>query len=122
MDIYKGIFWWIGSQLICRKVMCDSDGLPLEAVEFTSKSGDNFNHKAEWEKFSKKITDGNPYNYYPRGRVEIKRGKATVYLNPALNRPEVTRMIHSEFGLDALSAVVIKNDGSAHYETLSEKE
>ena len=93
MNTYKGIFWWIDDRLLCRKVHCDENGTPLETAEFTSKSGDNFNHKAEWEKLSKKITGGNPYNYYPRGRVEIKRGKATVYLNPVLNRREVTREI-----------------------------
>ena len=73
MRIYKGIFWWIDDRLICRKVLCDKDGLPLETTEFTSKNGDNFNHKAEWERLPKKITGGKAYNYYPRGRVEIKQ-------------------------------------------------
>ena len=120
MSLSKGIFWWIDEHLFCRKVSCDANGMSLEAADFTSKSGDNFNHKAEWEKLPKKMTGGKPYDYDPRGRVEIKRDKVTVYLNPILNRREVLEKIESEFGLKVLSVVVIKNDGSAHYRALSD--
>ena len=120
MNIYKGVFWWIDEQLLCRKVLCDENGVPLEEAEFTSKSGDNFNHQAEWQKLPRTITGGKPYNYYPRGRVEIKRGKATVYLNPVLNCQEVIEKITLEFGLNTLSTVAVKSDGAAHYQALSE--
>ena len=59
MELYKGIFWYINNHLLCRKVRCDSAGNPLESVDFTSKSGDNFNHKAEWKNMSKKSPAGN---------------------------------------------------------------
>ena len=52
---------------------CNSDGMALEHVEYSSKSRNNFNHKAEWSKLPKSVTNGQPYNYYPRGRVEIKK-------------------------------------------------
>lgn len=60
--VYKGIFWWIDGELVCRKVLCDENGTSLEPVEFTAKSGDNFNHKAEWEKLPRAVTGGKPYN------------------------------------------------------------
>ena len=85
MKIYKGIFWFIHDELIVRKVMCDKDGNALEYAEFSSKRGSNFNHKKEWSKLSKNITSGKAFNYYPRGRVEVRRNEATIYLNPTLN-------------------------------------
>ena len=49
MSLYKGIFWFDPKrgELIIRKVACDHNGTALEAVEYSSKSDDNFNHKAE---------------------------------------------------------------------------
>lgn len=118
MKIYRGIFWWIDNRLVCRKVWCSQKGVPLEGADFTSKSGESFNHKAEWRLLPKEITGRKPYNYYPRGRVEIKRGRAVIYLNPVLNREEVLNKIYQEFGLEKLSYVSVKCDGSAHYQAL----
>ena len=116
--MYKGIFWYDPAEkkLIVKKVACDPDGVALEPVEYSSKSGDNFNHKAEWTRLPRSITNGNPYNYYPRGRVEIKKGKATVYLNPILNEPGATDLIKAEFDLGG-EALLLRyiSDGSEHY-------
>ncbi len=117
--LYKGIFWYnpIEKKLIVKKVACDRNGIAVEEVEYSSKSGDNFNHKAEWAKLPRSITNGQPYNYYPRGRVEIKNGKATVYLNPILNdNPCVMDMINDEFGLNCKTLLPrFVPDGSEHY-------
>lgn len=51
------------------------------------------------------ITHGKEYNYYPRGRVEIKGGKAVIYLNPALNSEEMLAELTRLFGLDELDFV-----------------
>lgn len=118
MTLYKGIFWYDPSQgrLIVKKVACNENGAALEAVEYSSKSGDNFNHQAEWAKMPKSVTGGHPYNYYPRGRVEVKKNKATVYLNPVLNTPRVVELIDVEFGLcNGTISVRTVPDGSSHY-------
>ena len=117
----KGIFWIINNELFSVTVECDITGTPLEFVEFSAKSGNNFNHKAEWEKFSKKTTNGKPYNYYRRGRVEIKNNKATIYLNSRSNNTEIQRKIVSAFGLENLKTI-FKSDGSAHYQALIDNE
>jgi hypothetical protein len=64
MSLYKGIFWFAPNrgQLIVRKVACDHNGSALEAVEYSSKLGDNFNHKVEWAKLPREVTEGHPYN------------------------------------------------------------
>ena len=45
----KGIFWWKnsgaeGTELITVSVVCDKNGDSQEPVQFSSKSGNNFNH------------------------------------------------------------------------------
>lgn len=116
---YKGIFWYSpkANALICKKVFCDDRGAALENVEYTPKSGENFNHETEWQKIPRSITDGKAYNYYPRGRVEIKNGKATIYLNPVLKTEAIQKMIISEFHLIKENINVrFVSDGSLHYD------
>lgn len=118
MIIYKGIFWYIPIEhkLIAVKVACDENGNTLANTSYSSKSRENFNHKTEWSKLHKSITNNKPYNYYPRGRVEIKKGKATIFFNPVLNRFDVHDLIMNEFDL-AGKRIIIKEvaDGSKHY-------
>ena len=68
-------------RFIIVAIPCDRNGVTNETVAFSAKSGESFNHKTEWSKLDKSITQGKPFNYYPRGRVEIRNGKATIFLN-----------------------------------------
>ncbi len=119
----KGIFWCKNSgakavEFIIISAECDSDGNPKEQAIFSSKSGENFNHQAEWARLSHNVTEGHPFNYYPRGRVEIQNGKAIIFLNPTINKEKVIRKIIEAFELvtsDELKAIRIKGDGSNHY-------
>lgn len=122
-SFYKGVFWYIPDKgdLIVKKVACDNNGTAMELTEYSSKSGDNFNHKIEWSKLLHSTTKGKPYNFYPRGRVEIKRGTAIVYLNPALKEPRIEEKIKSEFSLlDEAINIRFVADGSFHYEYFAE--
>ena len=40
-----------------------------------------------------------PYNYFPRGRVELRHGKAVIYLNPTICTPEMYARIRQAFSL-----------------------
>lgn len=119
----KGIFWCDSfgcdsPHLIVVSVKCDADGKSDRPIDFSSKSGQNFNHKAEWQKLSRSVTRGQPFNYYPRGRVEIKNRKATIYLNPDLNNTVVLNKIIENFELknqQGLKSIAVKSDGSSHY-------
>ena len=120
----KGIFWCIDADtpdphLITVSVSCNADGDADSSAVFSSKSGENFNHKAEWEKLDKSVRNGFAYNYYPRGRVEVKNGKATIFLNPDINQEHILRLVFETFELrlsDELKTVVVKSDGSRHYQ------
>ena len=119
----KGIFWCDSfgrdsPHLIVVSVKCDADGKSDRPIDFSSKSGQNFNHKAEWQKLSRSVTRGQPFNYYPRGRVEIKNRKATIYLNPDLSNTVVLNKIIENFELknqQDLKSIAVKSDGSSHY-------
>lgn len=112
----KGLFWFVNSELITKFVECNAEGMALEDVEYTSKSGENFNHKIEWENLSKEITKGKEYNYFPRGRVEINKGKITIFLNPDINSEDVINKVIEEFELQDIENIRIVTDGSRHYE------
>lgn len=125
MSVYKGIFWYVPHEkrLITVKVKCDRNGVALENANYSSKSGENFNHKAEWAKFSKSITKSYPFNYYPRGRVEVKNGKVKIFMSPVLCRFDVFGLIMETFELNN-DDVTIREiaDNSKHYEYLTDFE
>ena len=127
--MYKGIFWFCRDaagtwKALAVKVPCGRDGTALFPIRYSSKAGENFNHKAEWERLGHKITGGRPYNYYPRGRVEIRKGRITVYIPPSLFREDILSVIFQEFGLNGEAAgrsIRVKADGSAHYQYQTEE-
>ena len=125
----KGLFWLVKNddekfELFCVKILCYRDGESLERIETGVCESEKLNHERAWSKLDKAVTQGKPYNYYPRGRVEIKKGKATVYLNPTLNEEAIVEKICRSFGLTRENGIVdirIKNDNSWHYRFLMEK-
>ena len=116
----KGIFWFV-------KESSDNDfriitlTISPEDSEFTgnSKNGQTYNHKLSWnlitENESREIKK-QEWNYFPRGRVEITRNKAAVYLNPVLNEEKYQKEITAAFDLSSLNVRFI-SDGSEHYKS-----
>ena len=115
--MFKGIFWLRvpEQELIVKNVSCDAMGTALESVTYSSKSGDNFNHKTEWDGFSKRITGGRPYNYYPRGRVEVRNGRYRIFVSPYIGADaELIELVLQEFELKDMEGE-IHIDNSWHY-------
>ena len=118
--IKKGLFWRVDDSIITVAVECDENGNALEDVEYSSKSGDNFNHNAEWAKLPRSVTGGHDFDYYPRGRVEIKNGKATLWIPPSLE--SAVEVIKTEFGLTFADVdFEYKLDHSLHYDPKCER-
>ena len=121
----KGIFWIVdrdnldnnGNYLF--RILCSASGDILEVLsgEGISKNGKNYNHKKIWDSLSKDYTLGKPFDYFPRGRVEIANNKVRVYLNPIINIDEIQEYIKKEFGLDSkeIKKIDFISDGSNHY-------
>ena len=119
MNCYKGLFWLIDERLICKRIRCDLSGIILDSNEMlTAINGKNDNHKIVWDTLPHSVTHGKSYNYYPRGRVEIRNGVAVIFLNPQLCTDDVIEMVKTEFYLSdesGIKDVKIKADGSKHY-------
>ncbi len=116
---FKGIFWIKpGGELLVLKVKCDSYGNLLEDIppDMLSKSGGNFNHQNTWNALPKSVTGNKEYNFFPRGRAEIRNGKAIIFTNYITE--ELKQKITDAFYLTAengIGQVIFKIDNSSHY-------
>ena len=129
--MYKGVFWcnmlWFDDDMFYHnllpvRVKCDGDGTALEECTYSSKSGNNFNHKIEWEKMreTESVCRKHPFNYYPRGRVEVKNDSIKIFANPVIIDDEKAReLIIEAFELteykDSINWIA---DNSKHYHYL----
>lgn len=59
------------------------------------------------------------YDYYPRGRVVVRNGTATVFLNRHIATDEVLATINQVFGL---TSPKVHAEGSRHYECYIDKD
>jgi hypothetical protein len=126
----KGLFWLIpdehGEQkLLTFAFACDNNGVLTEThPAYNSRKGDSFTHERSWAMASADASReirSKAWNYYPRGRVEIKNNRVIVYCNPGiLDWEKFCYTILGEFDLYRVNDVVIefKADGSKHYEYL----
>ncbi len=123
--LYKGVFWIkdlsdiYASKDLFFKIQCKSEGeSDIITSDGASKTGNTYNHERLWATLSKKLTDGKPFNYYPRGRVEIKNGIVDIYVNPNLYTDEVKNILISEYHLNAMNGIKkirFHTDNSEHY-------
>ena len=121
----KGLFWVIDEsgerQLVTFAAECDQNGVVIDnQFTYNSRKGDSFAHKNAWQIAAKdypREIRNKPWNYFPRGRVEITNGKATVYFNPVLaDWPEFEESMIGEFEIESFSVRFIP-DHSRHYES-----
>lgn len=107
----RGVFWLIDGVLKCYPF----DGSITEGI---TKSGNSYNHKKLWEHIRSQGCN-KPFDYYPRGRVEISsKGKAIVYMSPHIGK-EYTAQVCAAFELD--DEPVVKFDHSEHYHCYLDK-
>lgn len=103
----RGVFWVIDGELLFYPFRPDAHDGPGVA-----KSGNTFNHKALWNSLS---ISSKPYNYYPRGRVDVSnKGNAVIYLNPVINTETLIEKIKHDFGIRD-DAFLVRQDYSDHY-------
>jgi hypothetical protein len=132
IELNKGIFWIKNldnidsNKNLCFTIPSDINGNTLIDIDgnYISKNGETFNHEKTWSQLPKDITEGKPFNYFPRGRVEINNGKAIIYLNPNINDEEVKEFIINEFNLyphNGIKSVRMISDGSEHYKCYLDK-
>lgn len=106
--MYKGVFW-----IITQNRSTSLLAFPFKGDETVgvAKSGDTFNHELLWNSLKPKMKQ--PFNYYPRGRVDFNSfGEATIYLSPCISRSWIPR-IQKAFDLECEPK--IRWDFSEHY-------
>ena len=106
----RGVFWVIDDELMDDYIVAEI--FVERASVGLSKSGTNYNHKLLWEHV-KPPGCNKPYNYYPRGRVEISnKGKPVIYMNKNIGEDAVERILKI---FDISEHPKIHYDGSEHY-------
>lgn len=109
----RGIFWFI-PQEDYKIIYID---IPEDNFIGNSKNGLTYTHEKTWANLVYRepaYIRNKPWNYYPRGRVEIINNKARVYLNPNINIEECQKEIINKFNLYKIPVKFI-SDGSKHY-------
>jgi len=122
----KGIFWVknienIEENIIFLKTPCDVYGNTIfdSSVSYTSSDGLSFNHKKSWDLLTKELTENKPFDYYPRGRVEIRNGTAYIYCNPVICTDFLKEWAKKTYNLtlkSGIKEIKLKPDFSTHYQ------
>lgn len=128
-QLSKGIFWItdlsdIESSGIYFDIPCNVNGDPDCIDELNAKNGKTYNHERTWQLLDSKITHNKPYNYFPRGRVEIANGKATIFANPNICNEELVSWCKQVFNLTEINGIKkirLIADGSEHYQCYLDK-
>lgn len=108
----RGVFWLIEGQLLAYPF----DGSHPKGI---AKSGNTYNHKKLWDSL-KPAGRHVPFDYYPRGRVEItNQGEPVIYMSPHIGKEWIPQiMMQFEIGQEP----VIRYDHSVHYRCHLDKE
>ena len=97
----KGPFWVAGEEILSYPVEVSTQPPP--------------SHKEIW-KFVNKKYKRKPWNYFPRGRVEIRNQKAIIFANPdCFVYENFENEIRNKFELENIQ-INLKADNSAHYQ------
>ena len=118
--LYRGIFWikdldnLENNSKFLIKIETNENGDALNyPFPLNSKKHNNYVHIKTWPLLPINLTNNKSFDYYPRGRVEIKNGDKMLYLNPILYKEEVINYIKKEFHLTGFVKVI--PDFHEHY-------
>ena len=123
LELYSGVFWIKDidnpDTTLFFKIPTDISGeVNKEGLNLNAKSGITYNHEKLWKELPKSLTNNKTFDYYPRGRVQIKNGVADIFLNPNLLKDDIKKLIVNEFNLysvNGIKKVRFHADYSEHY-------
>ena len=117
--LYRGIFWikdldnLENNSDYLFKIQTNENGDALNyPFPLNSKNGNDYVHKETWFMLPFNLTKNKPFDYYPRGRVEIKHKEVLLYINPVLNEDRIIDYLKKEFCLDEVKIIL---DFHEHY-------
>ena len=101
----RGVFWLMNGKLFAFPF----DGSHPEGI---AKSGNTYNHQKLWDSVKPKGCRV-PFNWYPRGRVELtKQNVPVIYMSPHIGVAWIPQIL-TAFGIHI--SPVIRYDHSVHY-------
>ena len=106
----EGLFWLICSMTDVGIDWCEG----WEIFHLFAKS-DSISHKDVWAQIvqrGEKRFRQYEFDHYPRGRVVVRNGKATVFLNQHIATDDVISAVSQIFGL---AAPKVHAEGGEHY-------
>lgn len=115
-ELYSGIFWVKDVDNPTNELFftIPTDEYGNNSFIFNSKNGSTYNHEQTWAT----LHQNKPFDYYPRGRVDIQNGVARIFINPNLNTPRILDLIKNEFNLNernGIKKIKVLIDNSEHY-------
>lgn len=121
---YKGCFWIYSdsvSNIFRNKFRLLTEKIPCSYEGELGRKTKCRTHKEIWKPISDKYASV-PYNYYPRGRVDIYKGVAYINIHSSMNKPFIIDRIISEYNLSKLDIEIGLNDieQGSHYDYLLE--
>ena len=123
--LQRGVFWVTdieNAEMIIVSAACDSNGNFTEEIsqEYLSEKGNEFNHRRVWES----LHNSHDFDFYPRGRVQIRNRKAVIFCSPHLCNDLILQKVKQLFGLDisnGITNVRMIADGSEHYKSYPDR-
>ena len=101
----RGVIWVVDGKLLA---------FPFREGEQlgVAKSGNTYNHRLLWEHVKPQGCK-KPFDYYPRGRVEINRQSVPIlYMNPNIQESMLSKIMAA---FDLRAQPVVRYDHSRHY-------
>jgi hypothetical protein len=90
----EGVFWVIDEKIVAVKEPWDWNSESPAAL---------FDHQKQWAKLSCEVTQGKPFDHYPRGQVQIKNCRATVLCHHSLIHSPYPFVIASKFQIPQMN-------------------
>lgn len=123
-DPSKGVFWFICTvsdgqlkfeEILALPIPCRGDDI---GIIYNSRKGNSHTHKNSWGELvlRRKSLRKLPWNYFPRGRVEIFGNQVRIFMNPIITEFEdYLGIIKLEFNIPGYLEVREIIDNSNHY-------
>ena len=84
----EGVFWVIDEKIVAVKEPWDRN---------KESPAELFDHQKQWSKLPDEVTQGKPFDHYPRGQVQIRDCQATVLCHHSLIHSPYPFMIAGKF-------------------------
>lgn len=108
---YKGVFWIKEkSEVVAAIIPCFPSGVVPSRYNWIesaiTRKGDSYTFRGAWRMIDDSITERHSFSYYPRGLVNIKDGRATIYCVPSIFDDTHIEAVKKAFSLNPYCGII----------------